>query len=97
MKTNIRIKENSWLALIAAKKLRTAQVAMVIGRTIHLHNVSREDFLKDEKWVKHEQCHIEQYRRHGFIGFIVRYTWESIRRGYHNNRFEAEARQAEEN
>lgn len=97
MKTSIRIKENSWLALIAAKKLRTAQVAMVIGRTIHLHNVSREDFLKDEKWVKHEQCHIEQYRRHGFIGFIARYTWESIRRGYHNNRFEAEARQAEEN
>ncbi|MFN8242604.1 MAG: DUF4157 domain-containing protein [Ferruginibacter sp.] len=96
MENEFRIRENSWLARIAAKKLGTSAVAMVLGNTIHLHNVSREDFLKDEKWVKHERCHLQQYRRYGCAGFLLRYTWESIRKGYHNNRFEVEAREAEE-
>jgi hypothetical protein len=47
----VLIKENSWIALLAAKKLRSKNVAIVIGKIIHLHNVSKEDFLKDEKWV----------------------------------------------
>lgn len=42
------IKENSWIAKIAARKLQSDNVAIVIGRTIHLHHVSKEDFLKDE-------------------------------------------------
>jgi hypothetical protein len=33
---HVKIKENSWLAHIAARKLRCSQVAMVIGKTIHL-------------------------------------------------------------
>ena len=40
------IKENSWIAKLAAKKLSSENVAIVIGKTIHLHNVSKEDFLK---------------------------------------------------
>jgi len=27
---------------------------------------------------------------------LVKYLWESIRKGYYNNRFEVEARKAEE-
>jgi len=90
------IKENSWLAKIAAKKLATKNVAMVLGKTIHLFNTSREEFLADEKWLKHELCHISQFKQHGYFCFIVKYLWESIKKGYYHNRFEVEARKAEE-
>lgn len=93
---NFIIKENSWLASIAAKKLQAASVAMVLGKTIHLHNTSKDAFLQNIKWVKHELCHVEQYRQHGYVGFIAKYLWESIRKGYYNNKFEEEARAAEE-
>jgi hypothetical protein len=89
------IKENSWIAKIAAAKLRSENMAIVVGKTIHLHGVSKSDFLKNEKWVRHEMCHIEQFRKYGFLNFIFNYLLESIRSGYHNNKFEAEAREAE--
>jgi len=90
------IKENSWIAKLAAKKLGTVSVAITLGKTIHLYHVSKDDFLRDEKWVRHEKCHIEQYKKYGFFNFIGRYLWESIKVGYYNNKFEAEARKAEE-
>jgi hypothetical protein len=89
------IKENSWIAKLAALKLHTNAVAMVLGKTIHLFNTSKEDFLKNEKWLKHELCHIRQFQQHGFITFIIKYLWESILKGYYNNKYEAEAREAE--
>ena len=89
------IKENSWLAKIAAKKLKADSVAMVLGKTIHLHNTSKENFLSDERWVKHELCHIKQFKEHGYFMFVVKYLWESLRKGYNNNRFEVEASNAE--
>ena len=95
-KANFHIKENSWLAKIAAKKLRTTGVAMVLGKTIHLYNTSKESFLQNEKWVKHELCHVQQFKQHGYAGFIIKYLWESIKKGYYNNRFEVAARAAEE-
>ena len=84
------------MAKLAAKKLKSNAVAMVLGKTIHLHNTTKTDFLADERWLKHELCHIEQFKKHGYIFFIVKYLWESIRKGYYNNLFEVEARQAEE-
>jgi hypothetical protein len=90
------IKENSWIAKIAAWKLKSRSVAIVFGSTIHLHHCSAADFLKNERWLKHEQCHIRQYRQHGYLGFILKYLWESLRRGYYNNKFEVEARAAEQ-
>ena len=92
---NYSIKENSWIAKIAAFKLRTKRVAIVIGKTIHLHNTSKEDFLKDERWVNHELCHVKQFQQHGFVPFIAKYLWESIKNGYYNNKYEVEAREAE--
>jgi hypothetical protein len=89
------VKENSWLAGIAAKKLGTGSVAMVLGKTIHLHNTSKKDFLQDENWLKHELCHVQQFNQHGYWGFILKYLYESIRHGYYNNKFEVEARKAE--
>lgn len=96
-KSTIKIREGSWVAKLAAKKLATAKVAIVIGHTIHLHNTTREEFETDERWVKHELCHIRQYEKYGFFNFMVRYLWESLRKGYYNNRYEVEARAAEKN
>lgn len=93
---NFTIKENSLVAKIAARKLKASSVAIVFGRTIHLWNSSKEDFLKNERWLKHELCHIRQYKQHGYLGFIAKYLWESLRKGYYNNKFEVEAREAEE-
>ncbi len=95
MNSNITIKENSFIARIAAKKMHSDSLAMVLGKTIHLHNISRESFLKNQRLVKHELCHVRQYQQHGYIGFLVKYLWESIRKGYYNNKFEVEARKAE--
>lgn len=94
-KNDFIIKEDSWLARIAAKRLRADKMALVLGGTIHLYNTGREEFLQNEQWVKHELCHIRQYRRYGIAGFLLRYSWESLRKGYYKNKFEAEARQAE--
>ena len=93
--TVYHIKENSWVAKIAAKKLHSNAVAIVLGKTIYLHNTTREDFLKDERWVKHEICHVQQFQQHGFFMFIIKYLYESIKVGYYKNKFEIEAREAE--
>ena len=93
---SITIKENSWLAAIAAKKLSTKSVAMVLGNTIYLHGAGKEEFLQYTRWLKHELCHLQQYRQHGYIGFIVKYLWQTIRNGYYNNKYEIAARAEEE-
>jgi hypothetical protein len=90
-----KIKEQSWIAAIAAWKMSAPKIAIVIGRTIHLNNTSREEFLGNERWVKHELCHIRQFRRFGFTRFVILYLWESLRKGYYKNKYEVEARQAE--
>lgn len=96
-KNTYRIKEDSWIAWIAAKKLHASQVAIVVGKTIHLHNTKMKEFLAAEYWLRHELCHIEQFKRYGFLRFIFLYVKESLKVGYHNNKFEIEARKAELN
>ena len=91
----IRIHENSLLARIAAWKMGSRNMALVLGRTIHLYGVRKEEFLQDEAWVRHELKHVEQYRRMGILPFLVRYLWWSARYGYYNNPLEQEARRAE--
>lgn len=93
---SFRIKENSWVARIAALKLNANAVAIVFGNTIHLHNATKEELLANKRWLKHELCHICQYQQHGYYRFIWKYLIESVRHGYYNNRFEKEARDAEE-
>ena len=93
--SELKIVEGSFIARIAAKKLRCRNVAIVIGKTIHLHNTTKPEFLSNLAWVRHEMMHLEQFKRYGTIRFLVLYLVESIRRGYWNNRFEKEAREAE--
>jgi hypothetical protein len=94
--TEYSIKENSWIAKIAAKKLRSDKIAIVVGKTIHLYKTSKKQFLQNERWLKHELCHIKQFQENGYLLFIAKYLWESIKHGYHNNKYEVEAREAEE-
>lgn len=91
-----RIKEHSWLARRAARQLASPRVAIVWGRTIHLYGVTRQQFLADPAWVRHEVCHIKQYRHYGLFRFVWMYLWEYWRKGYFRNRFEVAARTAED-
>jgi len=91
-----RVVEQSLLARIARLFFGSSKIAMVIGNTIHLSGVNREVFISNRKWLLHEIMHIEQYRQYGVIKFIFLYTLESIKKGYFQNRFEIEAREAEE-
>ncbi len=91
----VNIKENSWLAKLAAWKLGVDNVALTLGTTIHLHRASAEVLINDERWVRHELKHVEQFLKYGFVKFIFMYVMESLRNGYENNRFEIEAREAE--
>lgn len=91
----VSIKENSWIAKIAAIKMRAEKIAIVFGSTIHLHNTTREDFLNNSDWVCHELKHVEQYQQEGSLGFIFKYLFDWMKNGYYNNKFEVEARKSE--
>jgi len=94
--TKVRIKENSWVARIAARKLNSNSVAMVIGKTIYLHNSTKEEFLNNPSWVRHEVAHVKQYLELGLLRFLALYLLETFKKGYQNNRFEVDARQKED-
>ncbi len=93
--TVVQVHEKAVVAKIAAKVLKSRKVAIVFGKSIYLHGVSATDFQKSTSWVAHELKHVEQYKRLGFLKFLLLYIWESILHGYHNNKFEIEARSAE--
>lgn len=94
-KIRCRIHVDSGLAHIAAKVMGVKGVAMVLGRTIHLYGTSRLEFLSNIAWVRHEACHVKQYRQYGMIGFLTRYLYQCARRGYYHNPLEVAARKAE--
>lgn len=94
-KIKIRIKENSLIAKIAAKRLGFSYVAIVIGRTIHLHNTDYNTFLNRKSWVLHELKHVEQFSQHGFFQFVLKYYFNYLKNGYYLNVYEVEARAAE--
>ncbi|MBL7731409.1 MAG: DUF4157 domain-containing protein [Chitinophagaceae bacterium] len=91
----VQLKENSWLAKLAAARLKADKVAIVFGKTIHLHNTPAAEFLADKQWVCHELKHVEQYRQNGFVLFLAKYLYEWMRHGYFNNKYEKEARASE--
>jgi len=95
MKRKVYVRPHSWLARIAARKLGSAQIAIVFGHSIHLHNTSVAEFFAQPWWVCHELKHVEQYERLGILPFLFRYILEHLRNGYQQNAFEREARAAE--
>lgn len=95
--TVVLIKENALIARVAALVMKSKNAAIVFGKTIYLHNASATQLMANKKWLRHELRHIEQYMQYGFARFISTYLFESIKRGYYNNKLEADARQAENN
>lgn len=91
----VTIVEDSRIAKMAARKLGSNTMAITIGQKIYLYNVSRSAFLNSKSWLCHELKHVQQFRHHGFIPFIFKYLFESFRKGYYNNKWEMEAREAE--
>lgn len=89
------IKEQSFIARIAAFNLRKDHAAIVIHRTIHLWGLSKADFQAQPRYVNHEFQHLYQYQQLGTIRFLIEYLIESMRKGYYENKFEIEARNAE--
>lgn len=89
---DFKIVERSLFARIARMVLKSSNVAMVLGNSIHLSGVDRHTFLKDDGWVAHELCHIRQFKEHGYFRFLWLYLKESARVGYYNNKYEVEAR-----
>ncbi|MCU0320807.1 MAG: DUF4157 domain-containing protein [Chitinophagaceae bacterium] len=87
----VRIKEKSLLARIAAYNLKSDKMAIVVGNTIRLHNTTKEEFLSNTKWVRHEVAHVRQYQEKGFIRFIASYLLETFNLGYEFNRYELDA------
>lgn len=67
-----------------------------VAITLASHVLTREEAL-DERILRHEQVHVEQWSRHGFFGFLGRYLWFHLKYGYADNPFEVEAREAERN
>ncbi len=88
----IIVKKNSWLARLASIWMRYEVVALVWGRTIHLYGTEPDKLLAHKSWLAHELVHVRQYETMGLFGFLRAYLWEWIKHGYHNNRYEIEAR-----
>jgi len=91
----IIIKEKSFIAYMAAKLLHENRIAVTMGTTIHLWNASKQDFIKNKRWLQHELVHVQQFRQSGFLKFLFLYLWESLKHGYQKNKFEVEARAKE--
>ena len=90
------IKEKSYLAKLAARKLKQDKMAMVLGKTILLHDTTAQEFISNRRWMRHELAHLKQFQKHGYALFLLKYLLESIRHGYYNNKYEREAREAED-
>lgn len=83
--------------MIAAWKLGARKCAIVIGSTIHLHNTSTQELLNNKAWLRHEVCHVRQWKQKGYLVFLIHYLYLSLLKGYRLNPYEVEARAAEEN
>lgn len=95
MKEIVFIKEKSFVAKCASKIMKSKYVALVIGRTIFLHNITKNELLQNKSLLTHELVHIKQYKKLGLIRFLFFYIIEAIKNGYWNNKFEIEARSFE--
>lgn len=91
----IYLKENSQLARLAAFFLKKKTMALTLGTTIHLWHTKPGIFLQNQKWVRHEIAHVQQFQQNGFIFFILAYSWQTILHGYTKNKFEVSARMQE--
>lgn len=93
----VKIKEDSWFAALAAKKMKAKQLAIVYNKTIHLYQTTTTDFMADTRWLCHELQHVKQYQKEGSFIFLCKYIWYWMQVGYYNIPYEKDARDNELN
>jgi len=74
--------------LVGAILALTPYCAITFGQHIYFRDYSVNPDILD-----HELIHVEQYKRYGFIGFLIRYIYYLLKYGYYNNPLEVEARE----
>lgn len=83
----VRIRRGGILPRIGGWCLGCSTVAgITVGRTVWLGRNVRPS----AELLLHEVCHVRQFE--SVPAFPLRYIVESLRRGYHHNRFEVDAR-----
>lgn len=86
--TTIRVRRGGVLPRLGGWCLGLGSVAgITVGRTVWLGR----NVLPSAELLLHELRHVHQFE--SVRAFALRYVWETLRRGYHHNRFEVEARQ----
>ena len=66
------------------------------GWTSSFGNIyARPGFESSQILRKHEECHVAQIQRDGFIGYHLKSIWYLLKYGYTNSPYEVEAREAE--
>jgi hypothetical protein len=81
---------NSKLARLIGMLYRSDAFAITTSKNTCRYSCSKD--MVSEYWRKHEEVHKSQFARMGWFRFICAYTWEFIKHGYKNNKFEKEAR-----
>ena len=69
------------------------EYAVTLGQTTY-YSCSFTD--TNYRWRTHENCHKKQWKRDGAWRFIVTYLYDYVTVGYLENRYEKEARTAEQ-
>jgi len=93
---SFRVVGNSKLAKIAGRvNGEREKYAITFGKTIFV-SCTKEDFLSEDWWVRHEVTHVQQYKKYGVFGFLKRYVGYAIVYRYRENPFEKEAISAED-
>lgn len=93
---SFKVVEKSKLARFAGRMSgQQDKYAITFGKTIFV-SCSKEDFLAEDWWVRHEVTHVQQYKKYGIVGFLERYIVSSIFHSYREIPFEKEAISAED-
>jgi hypothetical protein len=72
---------------------RFKRYAVTIGQTTY-YSCSKEDVDARPTWRKHEEEHKKQWAQEGFVKFLCKYIYYSIRYGYTKNPYEVQAEEA---
>lgn len=74
-----------------AKLARTVSLDSIYSITVWNRVYVWSDHL-NQAGRRHEAQHVRQWHRYGPLGFVVRYLWDLLRRGYKYSVLEEEAR-----
>ncbi len=87
----VSVRAGRWIPVIGGVlgRMRGPAAAVTLRRTIVVHPGAR----LTRRLLRHELAHVRQWEEDPL--FPLRYTAETLRRGYTENRYEREARSAE--